>query len=92
MYASQTQLGVSFGIGYAQCCYLYALMVGKPLIASPIEEYTGEREMESSLFTSLTLACKHISYFASLKHSTAQHSTAQHSTAQHSTAQQERGF
>ena len=37
--------------------YLYALMVGRPLMTSPMDEYTGEREMESSLFTSRTLAC-----------------------------------
>lgn len=29
-------------------------------MASPMDEYTGDREMESSLFTSLTLAYKQI--------------------------------
>ena len=32
-------------------------MVGSPARASPIEEYTGEREMESRRLTSRTLAC-----------------------------------
>ena len=32
-------------------------MVGSPARASPIEEYTGEREMESRRLTSRTEAC-----------------------------------
>ena len=37
--------------------HLYARMVGSPARASPIEEYTGEREMESRRLTSRTEAC-----------------------------------
>ncbi len=32
-------------------------MVGRPARASPMEEYTGDLEMESRRFTSLTDAC-----------------------------------
>lgn len=40
-----------------RCSALKALMVGRPFRASPMDVYTGEREMESILLTSLTLAC-----------------------------------
>ena len=35
----------------------YARMVGSPASASPMEEYTGDREIESRRLTSLTDAC-----------------------------------
>lgn len=37
--------------------YLKARRVATPLMASPMEVYTGDREMESRRLTSLTLAC-----------------------------------
>ena len=37
--------------------YLKARRVATPLMASPMEVYTGDREIESRRLTSLTLAC-----------------------------------
>ena len=53
-----TELSTSCALRWLRrCSQRYARMVASPASASPIEEYTGDREIESSRLTSRTDAC-----------------------------------